>query len=221
MIFNENLKTFGNWIKEEHADDDNEASGTENDADIDEVIEFPFFSQFLTTFNASANNFFDCLNFHQHLSSKTNDLLNKNSNSKTFERSKRTERAINTDSNIHTFSVNQLKEQVDDLVINYNILAKKLNRPLLNEMVWTIGLTIDYIGFKYISKFDGFFFIDNNINFFFERMVMTMKIQMNRMMIRLMIRLTLMQTLKKKRFLSLIVQGFVYLYSLKIESNSV
>lgn len=41
-------KRFGTHFKEEHADDDDEASGTENDADIDEVINYPlylFFSQ--------------------------------------------------------------------------------------------------------------------------------------------------------------------------------
>lgn len=39
-----NGKIFGSYFTEEHADDDNEASGTDNDPDIDEVIQFPFFT---------------------------------------------------------------------------------------------------------------------------------------------------------------------------------
>lgn len=78
------------------------------------------------------------------MSTKTNEPRNEKRNPKTFEH-KRTERAINSDSNIQIFTVNQLKDQVDDLVINYNILAKKLNRPLLYEMVCNIGLSVNRI----------------------------------------------------------------------------
>lgn len=42
---------------------------------------------------------------------------------------------INNNNSVPTkVTIKQLKEQVDDLVDNYNELAKKLNRPTLDEI---------------------------------------------------------------------------------------